>query len=215
MADIVLPATTAYERNDLEMGGDYAARYLFPMHQVVPPQFESRNDFIIFADISERLGYREKFTEGKDETQWLQAIYASAATGSQRAGVPIPSFDAFWRSGDYIEFPVPDESKEFVRLSDFRLDPLLNGLGTPSGLIEIYSQAIAKMNYPDCKPHPCWFEPDEWWKPIPARARAGASDGPAAFATLEHVAAGPVRGRQARARVDQSKGRDVSQHPQR
>lgn len=35
-ADIVLPATTSYERNDLEMGGDYSQLYVFPMHQCVP-----------------------------------------------------------------------------------------------------------------------------------------------------------------------------------
>ena len=151
------------------MGGDYAARYLFPMHQVVPPQFESRNDFDIFADISERLGYRDKFTEGKDERRWLQSIYASAATGAQRAKVPIPPFDTFWQSGDYIEFPVPAEAKEFVRFSDFRLDPLLDALGTPSGLIEIYSETIAKMNYADCGPHARWFEPDEWWNSAQAK----------------------------------------------
>ena len=48
-ADIVLPATTSYERNDLEMGGDYSQLYVFPMHQCVPPQHESRSDFDIFS----------------------------------------------------------------------------------------------------------------------------------------------------------------------
>ncbi|MGK3384783.1 hypothetical protein ACSLOB_29490, partial [Escherichia coli] len=35
-----------------------------------------------------------------------------------------------------------------------RLEPL----GTPSGLIEIYSKTIADMNYDDCQGHPMWFE---------------------------------------------------------
>ena len=63
MADIVLPATTPYERNDLEMGGDYSNRYLFPMHKIVEPVAEARNDFDIFAAIADKLGYKDKFTE--------------------------------------------------------------------------------------------------------------------------------------------------------
>ena len=37
MADIVLPATTSYERNDLTMAGDYSMMSIYPMKQVVPP----------------------------------------------------------------------------------------------------------------------------------------------------------------------------------
>ena len=40
----------------------------------------------------------------------------------------------------------------------FREDPDLEPLGTPSGLIEIYSKTIADMNYDDCQGHPMWFE---------------------------------------------------------
>ena len=42
MADIVLPATTSYERNDLTMAGDYSMMSIYPMKQVVPPQFEAK-----------------------------------------------------------------------------------------------------------------------------------------------------------------------------
>lgn len=42
MADIVLPATTSYERNDLTMAGDYSMMSVYPMKQVVPPQFEAK-----------------------------------------------------------------------------------------------------------------------------------------------------------------------------
>ncbi len=41
-------------------------------------------------------------------------------------------------------------------------DPILNALGTDSGLIEIYSETIKNYNYDDCKAHPTWFEPIEW-----------------------------------------------------
>ncbi|MGC6693233.1 molybdopterin-dependent oxidoreductase, partial [Burkholderia pseudomallei] len=43
-ADIVLPITTSFERNDLTMTGDYSNQHLVPMKQVIAPQFEARSD---------------------------------------------------------------------------------------------------------------------------------------------------------------------------
>lgn len=66
-ADIVLPITTTFERNDLTMTGDYSNQHLVPMKQVVEPQGEARNDFDVFADMAEmiRPGGRDVFTEAK------------------------------------------------------------------------------------------------------------------------------------------------------
>ncbi len=163
-ADIVFPTTTSYERNDLEMGGDYSQLYVFPMHQCVPPQFESRSDFDIFAGLSEKLGVQDAFTEGKDETQWLKSMYDDMKTQARAARVALPPFDMFWESNNYVRFPVPEENKQWIRFADYRENPLLNPLGTPSGKIEIYSDAIEKMGYEDCKGIPTWMPPHEWYK---------------------------------------------------
>ncbi|MBM7345554.1 trimethylamine-N-oxide reductase TorA [Pantoea coffeiphila] len=161
-ADIVLPCTTSYERNDMDMGGDYSQRYVFPMRQCVLPQHESRNDFDIFRDIAARLGVEQAFTEGRDEMLWLKTMYDNMKTQARNAGVPLPPFDQFWQSNNYIRFPVPEENKNWIRFADFRADPLLNPLGTPSGRIEIFSRSVAKMNYDDCPGLPGWFPPHEW-----------------------------------------------------
>jgi len=96
--------------------------------------------------------------------QWLKFIYESANPGARSNRVALPPFDIFWKSGDYVEFPVPDASKKWVRFEAFRKDPLLNPLGTPSGLIELYSKNIEKMGYKDCGPHAAWYEPLDWHK---------------------------------------------------
>ncbi len=159
-ADIVLPATTSYERNDIENVGDYSAKALLAMKQVVEPVFEARNDYDIFADVSERLGARDAFTEGKSEMDWLRGFYEDALPQTQTLGIDAPDFDGFWEAG-ILEFELPEEAKSFVRYADFRDDPLLEPLGTPTGLIEIYSKNIEKMGYADCGPHPMWMEPVE------------------------------------------------------
>ncbi|MGQ7147455.1 molybdopterin-dependent oxidoreductase, partial [Escherichia sp. SS-MK2] len=69
-ADIVLPATTQFERNDLDQYGNHSNRGIIAMKQVVPPQFEARNDFDIFRELCRRFNREEAFTEGLDEMGW-------------------------------------------------------------------------------------------------------------------------------------------------
>ncbi|WP_236707374.1 molybdopterin-dependent oxidoreductase, partial [Escherichia albertii] len=163
-ADIVLPATTSFERNDLTMTGDYSNQHLVPMKQVVPPRGEARNDFDIFAQLSERWekGGYARFTEGKSELQWLETFYNVARQRGTHQQVELPPFDAFWEANQLIEMPENPASKQFVRFADFRRDPQAHPLKTASGKIEIFSQRIADYAYPDCPGHPMWLEPDEW-----------------------------------------------------
>ena len=55
-----------------------------------------------------------------------------------------------------------EKNNKYVRYADFRSDPVMNALGTPSGKIEIYSKTIEGYQYKDCPPHASWIEPDEW-----------------------------------------------------
>ncbi len=160
-ADIVLPATTSYERNDIEHVGDYSMRAIMAMKKLVEPMFEARSDYDIFAAIAKRLGKEKEFTEGKSEMDWIRSFYEAALTQAKAKKVEMPGFDAFWNGTGVVEFPISAEAKSFVRHSKFREDPLLNPLGTPTGRIEIYSKNIEKMNYDDCPPHPTWMEPVE------------------------------------------------------
>ena len=160
-ADIVLPVTTPFERNDLELASEYSNRFLIAMTQMIDPLYEAKSDFDIFAEISQRLGFRDKFTENKSEMDWLRSFYEQTRSSAKKQSVDMPDFDAFWAKG-YFEFPVPDNAKDYVHMADFRADPLTNALGTPSGRIEIYSTTIESFHYDDCPPHPTWIEPAEW-----------------------------------------------------
>ncbi|WP_345796763.1 trimethylamine-N-oxide reductase TorA [Castellaniella sp. MT123] len=162
-ADIVLPATTTFERNDLEVCGAYSQRYIVAMHQAIDPVGEARNDYDIMRALAKRLGFEEKFTENKSEMDWLRGFYEQARRAAKAADkLDIPDFDSFWNGKGYVEFPVPADAKDHVVHSEFRQDPQQNPLGTPSGRIEIYSKQIAGFKYDDCPPHPTWLEPVEW-----------------------------------------------------
>jgi len=160
-ADIVLPVTTSYERNDIEHVGDYSSRAILAMKKVVEPMFEARSDYDIFAAIAKRLGKEKEFTEGKSEMDWIRSFYDAALTQAKTKKIDMPAFDTFWNGDGVVEFAIPAAAKAFVRHGKFREDPLLNPLGTPSGKIEIYSKNIEKMAYDDCPAHPTWMEPVE------------------------------------------------------
>ncbi|TCP38599.1 MULTISPECIES: trimethylamine-N-oxide reductase TorA [Rhodovulum] len=160
-ADIVLPATTSYERNDISQVGDYALSHIVPMKKLIDPVFEARSDYEIFTGIAQKLGHGYAYTEGKTEMDWIRGFYETARIEARAKGMEMPTFEAFWDSNEPLAFPLTEESRNFVRYADFRADPLLNALGTPSGRIEIFSRNIEKMNYDDCPPHPTWMEPIE------------------------------------------------------
>ncbi len=156
-ADIVLPATTTLERNDV--GGSSRDLYLFAMHQAVEPVGDARSDYAIFRALAERLGYAQAFTEGRDEMDWCRAIYDRVRQGAAAKGLELPGFQQFWAEG-FVEFPPPQ--RDFVLFEDFRRDPDRHPLKTPSGRIEIASETIAGFGYDDCPMHPSWIAPAEW-----------------------------------------------------
>ncbi|MCB2093669.1 MAG: trimethylamine-N-oxide reductase TorA [Rhodobacteraceae bacterium] len=160
-ADIVLPVTTPFERNDIEIVSEYSGRWIVAMPKLIEPLFEARSDYDIFAAISKRLGFADKFTEGNSEMAWIASFYDAATTQAAMNGIDMPDFDSFWAAGTF-EFSVPDSARDYVRFSDFRADPAANALGTPSGRIEIFSETIAGFGYDDCPGHPTWLEPAEW-----------------------------------------------------
>ena len=156
-ADIVLPATTMLERDDI--GSSNRDRHIIAMKRAIDPVAESRSDYDIFTALSEKLGAKDKFTEGRNESAWLRHLYEESAVRARKFDIELPSFEAFWSEG-LIEVPAPLEPP--VMLQNFRTDPLANKLPTPSGKIEITSPTIAAFNYDDCPGHPAWFAPAEW-----------------------------------------------------
>ena len=93
-----------------------------------------RNDHDIFADLAERLGFREGFTERRDEAGWLRHLYDTSRARAVERGFSLPEFERFWEDG-LCELPAPHETLPF--LSAFRADPEAHPLDTPSGKIEI------------------------------------------------------------------------------
>lgn len=156
-ADIVLPATTPLERNDI--GWQATDPIVLAMIQAIPPVGGARNDYDIFSALADRLGFKDGFSEGRREKDWLRHLYDTFRCQLTREDIELPPFDTFWRNGHVT---LPTEGEEKVLFAEFRGDPIKHPLPTPSGRIEIFSETIASFGYGDCPGHPVWLEPAEW-----------------------------------------------------
>ncbi len=149
-ADIVLPATTFWERSDIHTPWSGAGHYAIFMRQAIAPMYECRHDVDICADLARRLGldgYKRV-----DDIEWLREICA---------GTYIDDFDAFRERG-LARLPAPDEPVAFAK--EVR-DPMRHPFSTPSGKIELYSTSLAANPDPyglgSIPPIPTWIPPHD------------------------------------------------------
>jgi anaerobic dimethyl sulfoxide reductase subunit A len=156
-ADIVLPATTFWERNDVHTPWAGAGHYAIFMKQAIDPMGECRNDIDIFADLAARVGIAGY--SDKSEMAWLRELTADA----------VDDFDAFAENG-VARFAAPDDAVAFAR--EIR-DPRRHRFTTPSGKIEIYSMALAANPDPyglgPIPPIPTWVPPFREGTPYPLK----------------------------------------------
>ncbi len=144
-ADILLPATTFWERNDVHTPWAGAGHYAIFMKQAIAPMGECRNDLDICAALARRLGIQGY--DDRTEEQWLRELTRDA----------IDDFDTFRERG-LARLPAPDDAVAFAR--EIR-DPERHPFSTPSGKIEIYSMALAANPDPyglgPIPPIPTWI----------------------------------------------------------
>ena len=127
-ADIVLPATTFWERNDVHTPWAGAGHYAIFMKQAIEPMYECRNDIEILADLAKRVGIEGY--NNKSDLEWLKEFTADR----------VDDFEAFMKAG-VARFPGPEDAVAFAK--EIR-DPENHKFSTPSGKIEIYSTNLGE-----------------------------------------------------------------------
>ncbi len=140
-ADILLPATTFFERNDVGWGT--GAPFVGKINKVIEPLGEARNFIDVAADLARRFGADDYCT--KTEEEMLRQFAKDAK---------IPDWDEFCRAGIYH---YPQDEPEVVFKAQIE-DPENNPFPTPSGKIEIYSETIANWELPNFPPIPKYIE---------------------------------------------------------
>ena len=152
-ADILLPDAMRGEQLNMYTNGytEYYAGVTVGGPAQEPPG-ECRPSYDVCADIADKFGKRDEFTEGKTQEEWIQELYEAGAAED----ADLPSWDEIREQGVYKR-----ELPPAIGLEAFRNDPEANPLKTPSGKIEIYSEQLADIAA-------TWeLEDDEVINPIP------------------------------------------------
>ena len=156
-ADIIFPANTALERNDIMLNPRDPT--IIANKKTISSVGESKSDYEIFSSLANKLGFENLFTENKSELDWLKYLWNESIKVSEEMNLKLPEFNKFWEEGF---FEIPIEKTKKIMFKNFRDNPVKNPLNTPSGKIEITSNTIKNYNLKDCKGHPTWIEPYEW-----------------------------------------------------
>ncbi|XUY30165.1 molybdopterin guanine dinucleotide-containing S/N-oxide reductase (plasmid) [Agrobacterium sp. rho-8.1] len=151
-ADIVLPATTTLERDDI--GAADRDPLMIAMKRLIEPVGEAKDDYEIFSGIAHALGRFEEFTENRSSREWLSFLYETTRKALEATDHNAPDFEAFWKRGELL---LPVKADQGGPASAFRDDPGAFPLQTPSGKIEIFSQTVENFGYEDCSGHPKWY----------------------------------------------------------
>lgn len=140
-ADILLPDLMTVEQEDI-IPNDYAGNmgYLIFIQPATSAKFERKGIYEMMSEVARRLGpdVYNKFTEGRTQREWLQYLYAKMLAKDPA----LPAYEELRLMGIYKR---KDPAGHFVAYKKFRQDPQANPLKTPSGKIEIYSSALAKI----------------------------------------------------------------------
>jgi anaerobic dimethyl sulfoxide reductase subunit A len=162
-ADILLPDVSNAEQADIvNQGGAGNLGYIISASQAIKPLFECKTIYEMLTGVADKLGVKDKFTEGRTQEEWLREIYTGL-----RATVPaLPGFDELRTMGIWKQ---KNPDGHVVPLADFRADPVKNKLTTPSGKIEIFASGIYELTK-------TWTLPDgDTLNPLPVYSDARES----------------------------------------
>ncbi len=169
-ADIILPATTNFERWDISEWASCSGyiphsscgtnhRVIVLHMKCIEPLGESKSDYMIFAELAKRLGFYDEFTEGgMTDLDWVKRMFEVTDISK------YISWEEFKKKG-YFVVPLPKPYKPTPALrwfyegrprdtpdwgpapSDVPKDKL--GLATPTGKIEFFSKSLERFDPKD------------------------------------------------------------------
>nr|VFK19672.1 MAG: cysteine desulfurase NifS [Candidatus Kentron sp. LPFa] len=140
-ADIVLPATTMFEIDSyMSYGPIFRLR-----EKLIEPVGEARNDYLIMANLAERLGYGRLYPQTEEAV--LEHVLADS-------GFSLADVRA---AGGWVKIPTPMMEYRKWEKGHCRPDGK-PGFDTPTGKFEIWSTILEEYGY---EPLPKYTEPRE------------------------------------------------------
>ncbi len=183
-ADVILPACTNFERWDISefanCGGyiqhsftQVNNRVVVMQHKCIEPLGESKSDFQIFLELSERFGNANPFSEGHPEFDWCRRYFNATDLKS------AISWGKFLKKGYYVVPPDDEDKRDPVSYRWFaegrakdtpELLPVPGeytenyrmGLQTQSGKLEFESSSLKRFDPDDPDRNPIMKYVPSW-----------------------------------------------------
>lgn len=138
--DLVLPATTNFEENDIVPGGACSEMgWAIWGEKAIEPLYEAKTGYEMCTEIARRLGVEEIFTERRTQEQWRTHLMDMTREN-------VPDFPDETTMAEVGVFRQKNPNGPIVAMKDFRDDPEANPLLTASGKIEIFSQWVDEIS---------------------------------------------------------------------
>jgi len=139
-SDIVLPGDDFLERDDMvESWG--VTDYAFFQNKAVESEYERRLGYDWMLDLSEKLGVKEDFSQGRSYEDWIKYLIEE----TKKRHVDFPSYEEFKKQIVYEK----NKEKTHIAFEKQTQDFENNKFPTPSGKIEIFSKKLYDMKNPE------------------------------------------------------------------
>ena len=155
-SDIILPANTLMEVDDIvtNVRQGITQPNIMIQDKAIEPIGESKSDFEIVVEVAKKLGLEEKLTEGLSIQDMQERIW------KHMGGEKLVTWEELKEKKYWMYSTVEDWKSDSPGFRQFYKDPEKHRLGTKSGKLEFYSEALAR-HFPDDKerpPIPKWIE---------------------------------------------------------
>lgn len=152
-ADILLPGVSMFESENMTVPWKYG-NFIGYNNWVVEPLYEGRFEYGWLCEVADKLGLGEAFSEGRTAAGWLEKLYNDLRNEEPE----LPDFEVFKAAGIYRY----QNNPTVVGFAAQRNDPKSNPFPTPSGKVEIFSEAVYRTHFQEFFPAiPRYVQPPE------------------------------------------------------
>jgi trimethylamine-N-oxide reductase (cytochrome c) len=158
-ADIILPSNTTMEVDDIVTNTRQGVQFqsIMLMEKACEPIGESKTDFEVVMEVAKKMGKYDEINQGLNSEDLKKMVFENMGVDK------FMSWEEF-KEKKYFVFPTAkDWEKDVSFWRKFYEDPKEYPAPTPSGKLEIYSEALAR-NFPtdtERPPYPQWVERSE------------------------------------------------------
>lgn len=150
ISDYILPDCTNFEQNDMSTNEGGNTCDIKFQNKAVEPMFECKTIYEMMSLISDKIGIKAAYTQGKTQDEWLEYLFNQSITNYGDQGV----FTSALGQDTYAKCHAKGLIKHVsttavpsVAFKEFVASPATQRVSTPSGKFEIFSKRLYNLKH--------------------------------------------------------------------